>query len=208
MSKLIDWLERLNSKERYFLVGHALGNKSFQPSNAFRKEIRDAIGIDVPTTAFAAMDYHIDWIYGSLFLSKSTKTTPVVRIKPDCVTASQEDIDFIIAFDRPGGSAIILLEAKGVTGWSNSQMARKAARFKAIFGNGGQAWDAVTPFFALVSPRKPFELQTKGWPAWMSPGGKVPWISLPNTAGHTRIHRCDANGRETRIGQFWTVANR
>lgn len=59
------------------------------------------------------------------------------------MTATQEDIDFLIAFaDKDDSSLVhlVMLEAKGVTGWSNSQLARKARRLNAIFGNDGTAW--------------------------------------------------------------------
>ena len=66
MSNLIELLERFNRKERYFLIGQALGNAGFCLSEEFRCRIGGRIGVSVPPNAFTAMDYHLDWIAASL----------------------------------------------------------------------------------------------------------------------------------------------
>ena len=66
MPDLIEVLEQFNRKERFFLIGQALGNEDFPLSKSFRKALGEEIGIDIPRGAFAAMDYHLDWIAASL----------------------------------------------------------------------------------------------------------------------------------------------
>ncbi len=55
MPDLIEILEQFNRKERFFLIGQALGNEDFPLSKSFREDLGDAIGIDIPRGAFAAM---------------------------------------------------------------------------------------------------------------------------------------------------------
>ena len=59
MSALIDQLKRFNRKERFFLVGLALGNPDFKLSDAFRSSLHDLLGVSIPADAFVAMDYHL-----------------------------------------------------------------------------------------------------------------------------------------------------
>lgn len=62
VSDLINLLQRFNRKERFFLVGHALGNKDFRLPEDFRLSLSSAtnLGEEIPCDAFAAMDYHLD----------------------------------------------------------------------------------------------------------------------------------------------------
>ena len=126
MSTLLSLMRQLNSKERFFLVGHALGNTTFTPSSEICRGIHNALGVEVPSSVFAAMDYHLDWIYASVYLSQTQDPLPIVLTETGCMSGSQEDIDFLIAFEDSRECRIVLLEAKGVTKWSNSQMNSKA----------------------------------------------------------------------------------
>ena len=60
MMTLIERLESFNRKERFFLIGDALGNQSFQLSDDFRTRLGTAFGIQPPSNTFVAMDYHLD----------------------------------------------------------------------------------------------------------------------------------------------------
>lgn len=60
---LISLLKYFNRKERFFLIGQALGNKDFKISDEFRGVISKKIKVDIPPDAFAALDCHLDWIY-------------------------------------------------------------------------------------------------------------------------------------------------
>ena len=55
MSDFIDNLKRFNRKERFFLVGMALGNPAFQLSDAFRKQLNNLLKVDIPEQTFCAM---------------------------------------------------------------------------------------------------------------------------------------------------------
>ena len=70
--RLIEWLESFNRKERFFLIGNALGNTDFSLSDEYRTKLGAVLGIHPPKDAFVAMDYHLDWIHAGLFLSSST----------------------------------------------------------------------------------------------------------------------------------------
>ena len=80
MTSLMELLESFNRKERFFLIGDALGNRTFQLSTDFRARLSKAFGIEPPSSAFVAMDYHLDWIHASLFRryqSPDTMTRPL-----------------------------------------------------------------------------------------------------------------------------------
>ncbi|MBI4301278.1 MAG: hypothetical protein HY664_01570 [Chloroflexi bacterium] len=67
MLEIIANLRLFNRKERFFLVGMALGNPKFKLIEQFRNQLNDKLGLFVPEDAFAAMDYHLDWIYAQSF---------------------------------------------------------------------------------------------------------------------------------------------
>ena len=69
MMTLMEHLESFNRKERFFLVGNALGNPDFQLSTDFQTKLNTAFGIQPPNSAFVAMDYHLDWLHAGPFLA-------------------------------------------------------------------------------------------------------------------------------------------
>ena len=69
MATLLEYLESFNRKERFFLVGEALGNPAFRLSSDFRTRLGAVFGLAIPNDALVAMDYHLDWIYASLVLA-------------------------------------------------------------------------------------------------------------------------------------------
>ena len=206
MKQLIDNLCSFNSKERFFLIGHALGNKDFTLSHVFKKEIANALRLDMPDSLFAAMDYHLDWLYASLHLTFNGGECQIFPNSDRLVKAQQEDIDLIIAFAEDTTCHIILVEAKGVTGWTNKQMNSKATRFAEIFGSDGKRWPSVNPHFLLLSPRRSKHLDMSKWPSWMTPNGKVPWIELPVPPKLRKVARCGPNAVPDRNGLFWTTS--
>ncbi|MFQ5825771.1 MAG: hypothetical protein ACE5IA_00305 [Dehalococcoidia bacterium] len=203
MTKIINNLKAFNRKERFFLIGMALGNTEFRLSRGFRDAIEQKLHLNVPEDAFAAMDYHLDWIYASLFLALKAKPVQVHQNTNNLITATQEDIDFIIAFEMGNAHHLILLEAKGVMGFNNRQLASKAQRLKEIFGDQGKCWPGVVPHFAIVSPKEPVRLNTSDWPSWMKPDNKVRWIELAIPKGLKRLTRCEENGRPSNSGKWW-----
>ncbi len=190
---LIETLERLNRKERFFLVGEALGNHKFEMSGYFRGRLANEIGVDIPDNALTAMDYHIDWIAAAVTLYASPDSGDVFENSRE-VTGTQEDVDFLVAFkDEEGVYRLIFLEAKGYTSWSNNQMLSKAKRMKLIFGKGGDKYEEVRPYFCLVSPKHSENLKYAKWPKWwLKSDGSPYWLDLKLPDNRLRVTRWDS----------------
>ena len=135
---LIELLESFNRKERFFLISQAVGE--FQLDDDFRRELGKAINVDVPHDAFTAMDYHLDWLTAAL---SAYECGDVGRIFDNplqqVIKGNQEDTDLLVAFEGSGDRHVVLIEAKGATGWTNAQMQSKASRLGQIFGLKGTA---------------------------------------------------------------------
>jgi hypothetical protein len=175
MPSVIDYLNRFNRKERFLLVGWALGNDEFRLGEKFRAVLNLELQISIPAQCFVAMDFHLDWLYASLVLgtkggeAESHENPRIVErgdgTKTPVIGATQEDIDLIIAYKDGPNCHIVIVEAKGVTGWTNHQMESKARRLQAYFGLKGTEWDNIVPHFAIVSPKKrPKGLKVGDWP--------------------------------------------
>ena len=203
----IDSLESFNRKERFFLVGWALGNRSFRASRSFLRSISTLLGIQIPSDAFVAMDYHLDWLYASAFLSSAKDGgTDVHSNRSGLIAGNQEDVDLLIAYRRGRVNHVVMIEAKGATGWTNKQALSKATRMVGIFGRDGKRWPSIRPHYALASPRAPQQLDLRAWPAWMKrPDGNPYWIEMPMPDGLEKTTRCDKNGRSDATGGFWTT---
>jgi hypothetical protein len=66
------------------------------------------------------MDCHLDWLYASLLLAFNPKSEQrIFENKDRLIKGQQEDIDFLFAYEADDVSHIILLEAKGVGGFTN-----------------------------------------------------------------------------------------
>jgi hypothetical protein len=169
------------------------------------------LGFDVPADAFVAMDYHLTWLYASVFLAErgDRPEAPkhlVVQNEAGIVRGNQEDIDLLVAFDQGQKTHLIIIEAKGVTGWTNKQMQSKAKRLGEIFGWGEASERAnIWPHFVLTSPRESRQLSHTGWPGWMIPAGRIPWVELKVPDGLLRVSRSDALGKPNALGGYWTL---
>ena len=208
--KVIENLRRFNRKERYYLIRTALDIPEFKLGKSFRESLQECLGLQVPEHAFAAMDYHLDWIYASLFLANKGMGVDEVVRRPFCnsekkITATQQDIDLLIAYPGDSECHLLLLEAKGAGGFTNGQLDSKAKRLERIFGGNGRGWDGVIPHFALISPREPKQLKSSGWPEWMHKGEQIPWVELAWPDKLVRISRSDISGKPSATGGFWKV---
>ena len=203
----IELLEKFNRKERFFLIGWSLGNPRFRASKAFLKSISSLIGTEIPSDAFVAMDYHLTWLYASVFLSSAKAgTREPYSNRRGLVTGTQEDVDLLIAFRKGRLNHVVMIEAKGATGWTNKQARSKAARLTKLFGRDGKRWPSFRPHFVLASPRRPQLLDLKVWPAWMKrPDGSPYWIEMSMPTGLIKTTRCDENSTADANGAFWTV---
>ena len=161
MMTLMEHLESFHRKERFFLVGNALGNPDFRLSTAFQAKLEAAFGIQPPNHAFVAMDYHLDWLHASLFLALPENDDAGVHLNTETVASgNQEDIDLLIAFEAEDITHLMLVEAKRETGWTNKQTLSKAERLRRIFGKDGARYPQVKPYFGLISPRPPKQLES------------------------------------------------
>jgi hypothetical protein len=205
--KTIEYLKSFNRKERFHLVGQLLGNSRFNlDPNMFRK-ILDLLNLDTPTYYFSAMDYHLDWIFASLSLASGQDDGPK-EINSLCINATNEDIDFLLAFvDDLGITHIIMIEAKGDTSFTNKQLQSKANRLNEIFGPSGKKWPNVVPHFLVCSPTQPSRLQTSTLPSFMrnKKDNGLAWFRLYMPANQRKVTRCDASGNTSKNGTHWKI---
>lgn len=69
---MIDHLRQLNRKERYFLIGLALGNPKFNLDKTFLKNLNSQFHTDIKRKIFVGVDYHLDWIFAAAELVNGT----------------------------------------------------------------------------------------------------------------------------------------
>lgn len=207
MSNVIENLEKLNRKERFFLVGMALGNPKFRLKTEFREELGCQFKLTVPKDAFVAMDYHLNWIYAACALTfEQSVQTHIYENVGKVVDGTQEDVDLLVSYQDPSGMChLIMLEAKGVTAFSNRQFKHKVERFKQIFRDDGKRWPRVTPYFGLVSPKQSKNLDYDICPPWLKVNGKVPWFKMNIPKERLVLFGCDGQGRPDQERPFWTI---
>lgn len=118
---------------------------------ALRKTLASAPGdaaiqlSDEARCIYAAMDYHLDWLHAALWQVRGAKPEPdkmpcpVKQVtEPDGthpqqdVMGNQEDADLIVVIEDAGRAILVLIEAKGDSSFSRSQLASKLARLKLI----------------------------------------------------------------------------
>ena len=213
---IISNLRSFNRKERFYLIGQMLGNPEFRMDDKQLDKISELIGIKIPREYFAAMDYHLDWIYASLFLThndadKAFKRNSIenegVNIDYQ-ISGTQEDVDFLLAFvDEKKITHIVMIEAKGDSYFSNGQLDSKNKRFKAIFGNEN-TWPNVRPHFLLCSPKEPQKINIEEPAYFIFKNSKLPWLELDMGEGKNKVTRCDDEGEPYNNGKYWTVENR
>ena len=181
MADLIELLERFNRKERYFLVREALDllEDEFQLSDEFRKKLGCELGIEIRCDAFVAIDYHLDWVAGSLwrYRNPNHKMEKCFPKRDGRVMGNQQDIDLLIAYKDKGDThRLVFVEAKGYdskgfVSWNTSkvrqQMKKKSHHLKSIFGPDQGECPKVIPHFCLISPCQPKGLEPDSWPDWM-----------------------------------------
>jgi hypothetical protein len=211
MNELVKNLQSFNSKERFFLIGQMLGNTEFKLSAETINELNTSLDLElkIPTDVFSAMDYHLDWLYASLRITKEyPDNNKIYSNEEGIIKAQQEDIDYLVVFESYNKTHIVLIEAKGVTGWDNKQMDSKALRLNDIFGTDGNKWTNVIPHFLLMSPNEPQRLNSKKWPVWMAPDGEVKWLKLSVRENLNRITRCSEDGKSNKNGGYWRKIRR
>ena len=214
MPDFLDLLKRFNRKERHFLVLNATDvsvtdGKGLRLSEDFRKAIEEAIKIEVSEDAYAAIDFHLDWLAASVavyrnHLSESEFLRKTFPNDSDnkVVTGSIEDIDLLVAFKTQEGKYhVVLIEAKAYGGWDNDQLVSKAKRLKRIFGDNCNG--DIKAHFLLTSPKSPdwtrtrLGDRTKKWPNWMHKDGQSGWIELHVSPEPLKVARRDASDKRS-----------
>ena len=178
MADLIELLGLFNKRERYFLIDYALGG--FTLGDQFRRALEDELKLGIPAKAFVAMDYDLEWLAASLLASKHPDgATNFSRIY-EGVPITYPDVDLLIAFKSGEVFHLILIEAKGYTGWLNNQMKVKSEYLATVFGDRGDNHRGVVPHFYLLAPKQPPErLTTAEWPQWMmGENGRPRWLEM------------------------------
>ena len=207
MSTFIDNLDKLNRKERFFLIGMTLGTPSFKLDRIFRQKLSEEFSVVIPDNVFVAMDYHLNWIYAAAALTFSNPVRDkIFDNKSGIIDGTQEDVDLLVAFEDASGIChLIMLEAKGVTAFSNRQFKHKMDRFRSIFGENGKRFLMVKPYFGLVSPRKSTGLLYDLCPSWLKHGDDMPWLEMSIPQDRLTVFGCDEHGRPSQKRAFWAV---
>lgn len=215
---LIELLRRFNRKERFFLVGDALGNPSFKLSEDFRERLGNEVGVSIPEDALAAMDYHLDWIAAAVLAHDKGSIDGEFFNTNDVFTGSQEDVDLLVAFkcERDENYHLIFVEAKayasrGYASFTNSQMASKIGRLRTLFGDTVCKDARVKPKLCLISFSRPTErLKVKNWPQWAKreDSGRPYWIGLNeinSPKGRLKVSRCNGEGNSSNSGNNFGI---
>ncbi|ACE89848.1 hypothetical protein RHECIAT_CH0000862 [Rhizobium etli CIAT 652] len=224
LGSLVDSLQRLNRKERYWLLRNALGQTGadLPLSRSFLERLGEEIGKCVSPSAWWAMDYHIDWLFSALVLDFFGGVCPDRFHNPRAVDSetvssgrlirgTNEDFDLIVAFDR----TIILIEAKGVTSWGNKQIARKCQRLR----EWSELSDQIVPgfktsspveiFVVLMSPKPPSRLDRVDWPTFVKTKDGEPFRLRLDLADAPEVflapERCDESGLPASMGDCWQL---
>ena len=95
------------------------------------------------------------------------------------IKGTQEDVDLLVAFKAGETFHLILVEAKAYSGWTNKQLLSKAKRLRTIFGENGNKWSDVQPYFCVMSPKESEGLKRECLPKWMLyNGNQLQWLPL------------------------------
>lgn len=205
---LVQALTSFNAKERFWLVVGATGHPGL--SEHFRDALADSVGVAVPSNAWWAMDFHLDWLEAALLSADAAAGPVFAEPKPGRnLNRNQQDIDMIVAWDSDGSTHLAFVEAKGVTSWGNDQYASKVARLVGLFGLDGKKYPSVQPAFVLSSPGRPQKLGLSKTPSWaLDDVGRPKWVRLKVPNDLQRPERCDAEGHALETGRFWQLVPR
>jgi hypothetical protein len=215
-------LKVFNRKERFYLIGAALGNPNFKLCEDFIGKLQGLIKsdeIDFLNCRFVAMDYHLDWIYASLFLaaqgiSPENAASEKKNWKRDennlLISATQQDIDLIAVFADTKNQLrdhLFLVEAKGVGSWNTRQLQAKGKRIEAIFSNH-YLLDAaaVVPHFVYAGPKPPNKAIFCDLPSIMNTSESLPFVHLKLPDTLAKLTQCSAiDGKASGGGPNWKV---
>lgn len=207
MVSIIDDLKQFNRKERFHLLRtiSGTGDQSLKLSRKFRNDLSKKINLPVPSSAFAAIDYHLDWI--SVVIHRARiHDYGFELVNDELMKGNQEDVDLLIGFEDPKRSThLIHCEAKGVSGWDEEQLTSKISRLRKIFGESGRDIEGVIPRLVLISPSYPKQLNTTDWPTWAKTScGRPFWLELeipPHLLRPSRSNKVKGKYKHVKIFQ-------
>jgi hypothetical protein len=215
---LVEALRKFNRKERYWLIRNALGENSEKLDPKFRESLDEALSIQVREDAWWAMDYHLDWLVGALYLFSKGEGVAYEKqcnSNPRLVNGTQEDVDLIIAFDK----TLIFIEAKGDAGWDDKQLNSKIGRLQNIADK--KYFEGVETYFIFMAPKNLLENQIEkidpSRPDGIFAERKPRRLDLQIMDEHDqgknsfkefcRVGRCDENNAPCKAGEFFLVKN-
>lgn len=214
MPSLLDAMGAFNRRERFILVGWALDRLTFPLGHEFRDELSKVIGMHppLPSDAYVTMDYNLNWLCGALMWSQGLvdEEEPRLYDPHDGVElGDNSDSDLVVAFARGSKTHVVLLEAKGFMKWDVPVLKHKAGRLKEIFGESGDRFPDVVPYWVLISPMPPSEKAnwTDDLAEWMldPDTGEPRHLLLPQPSSHKfALGRCDALGKR-KDGGHWKI---
>ena len=175
----IDLLERLDRKERGWLIRECTGGRGAL-AEQFRSALASSFTMPVPdAAAWWTIDYHLDWLAG---VSNWSGSSPDEVHAGGGVTCSIEDLDLIVATP----DHLYLIEAKAAGSWSNAQLASKLARLDKICPDGTlhvrSTAEVIQVHFGILSIRPAARVDTTRWPGWAL-NGEAPFIVRPESPG-------------------------
>lgn len=157
--RMLKALTAFNRKERYYVVQTAITGTPPELCNKFRTSLKKELGIEIPSDAYVAIDYHLDWISAAYWLTREGKSPESGSAKNDLldnypnarsspvIAGTQEDVDLLVAFVKDDKLVLILVEAKATSQWKDKQIRSKAGRLSAIL----KGWNRLRPQF--LEPR-------------------------------------------------------
>jgi hypothetical protein len=210
---IADTLKLFNRKERHLLIQNCLGEAAVALSPEFCSDVAATLGTRLSSSiqqdAWWATDYHLDWLAGALtWYPEGGEDVHKPRCnKPCLIKGNQEDIDLIIA----SGNDIILVEAKGHSSWSNSQLTSKIERLKQLCDDAGIVKSEISSFhfkihLVLASVNHPAKVDCGEWPSWSKKDNLPYSMSLKASATHIYVGRCDSSGRPDVNGGRWRMS--
>lgn len=209
LSPFVEALAAFDSHERGILFQWA-ADTPFPLAPARMDELSRKIGVQVPARPYLAMDYTLDWLHAALtcFLDPRAWEHPQ-PIVANTVTGSQEDVDLLVAWEDQAGPHLLLVEAKGFTGWSNKQMSSKAARLGAICTPA--VLDKIDVHFVLVGPSESKGLNHEAWPEWMRKHNRLHFLPIPDPGVRWGVRRSNPTlgpGDSAKSWSHWSAVKR
>jgi len=180
----------------------------FALSEALRAQLFNMLNTSVPEQTYVAMDYTLDWLHAALtcyFNGGAWKTLLPIN-SPLEVSATQEDVDLLIAWDDSTGKHLVLIEAKGFSGWSNKVMHHKAQRLGVICDE--RVRQTVDVHFVLAGHTPTQGLDCTEWPAWMSQEGRLHFLTITPPEQRWAVQRVTSNGEASKQGKQWRTVPR